>query len=50
MDADYTQMAVGLRWAEGCKYLLQHDFRHKFQEEYDFSNVLRFDIHKTNKN
>ena len=30
----YTQMAVAMRWAEGCRYLLQHDFRHKFQEEY----------------
>lgn len=29
-----------MRWARGCRYLLQHDFRHKFEEE--CANFLTF--------
>lgn len=43
-DADDDQMAVNLRWAEGCRYLLEQDFRHEFEEAYAGLSVLKRNV------
>lgn len=45
VDAKYIQFAVGMRWAEGCNYLLKHDFRNQFQQEYAVPPIFKISRH-----